>query len=264
LLGQDGHVRLDVTRRAFADETRPDLERTQTGFSLATEYRLGHYADIDARYELSSLSGNTAESMNAGRLLRRTELWYPEYFDSSWRLPVGQLPEDAKHRLRLWAHSEIMANDSLGMLLVTLIYSRESGRSYGAAGLVSVEPFVTNPGYATPPTAVLYNFTAPDEFRTPPLGRTDLGLNYRRRLPGTVHGELLAAFNVLNVLNSTVEWHSEQLVRVQTAFTNPSLQRFNPFVETPVEGVHWTMDPAMATQLTTMPRAYRFTLGIRF
>jgi hypothetical protein len=157
-----------------------------------------------------------------------------------------------------------MSNDSLGMLLVTFIYSRESGRSYGAAGLVSVEPFVTNPGYATPPTAVLYNFTAPDEFRTPPLGRTDLGLNYRRRLPGTVHGELLAAFNVLNVMNSTVEWHPEQLVRVQTAFTNPSLQRFNPFVETPVEGVHWTMEPALATQLTTMPRAYRFTLGIRF
>jgi hypothetical protein len=123
-----------------------------------------------------------------------------------------------------------MANDSLGMLLVTVIYSRESGRSYGAAGLVSVEPFVTNPGYATPPTAVLYNFTAPDEFRTPSLGRTDLGINYRRRLPGTVHGELLAAFNVLNVLNSTVEWHPEQFVRVQTAFTNPSLQRFNPFV----------------------------------
>ena len=79
-----------------------------------------------------------------------------------------------------------------------------------------------------------------------------------------MHGELLAAFHVLNVMNSTVEWHPEQLVRVQTAFTNPSLQRFNPFVETPVEGVHWTMEPAVATQLTTLPRTYRFTLGIRF
>ena len=264
LLGQSGHARVDVTRRTFADEARPEFERTYTGFSVNTEYRFGHYADVDAHYEFSNLSGNTGESANAGRLLRRAELFYPEYFDTSWRLPVGQLPEDARHRLRLWAHSEIMANDKLGMLLVTVVYSRESGRPYGAAGLVSVEPYVTNPGYATPPTAVLYNLTAPDAFRTPVMGRADLGLNYRRRFPGTVHGELLAAFNVLNVMNSTVEWHPEQFVRVQTAFTNPALQRFNPFTQTPIEGVHWTRDPAIATQLTTLPRTYRFTLGIRF
>ena len=264
LLGQAGHARIDVTRRTFADEARPDFERTYTGIAINAEYRFGHYADVDAHYEFSNLSGNTGESVNAGRLLRRAELWYPEYFDASWRLPVGPLPEDARHRLRLWAHSEIMANDRLGMLIVTTVYSRESGRPFGAAGLVSVDQFVTNPGYATPPTAVLYNFTAPDAFRTPPMGRLDLGLNYRRRLPGTVHGELLAAFNVLNVMNSTVEWHPEQLVRVETAFTNPSLQRFNPFTQTPMEGVHWTSDPAITTQLTTLPRTYRFTLGIRF
>jgi hypothetical protein len=52
LLGQQGHVRLDVTRRTFADENRPDLERTQTGFSFTNEYRFGHYADVDAHYEI--------------------------------------------------------------------------------------------------------------------------------------------------------------------------------------------------------------------
>jgi len=262
--GQAGHARVDVTRRAFSDETRPDFERTYTGFGLTTQYRFGHYAEVDAHYEFSDLSGNTAETLGAGRLLRRAELWYPEYFDSSWRLPVGNLPEDSRHRLRLWAHSEIMANDSLGMLLLTVIYSRESGRPYGAAGLVLVDGLVTNPGYATPPAAVLYNFTATDASRTPPLGRTDLGVNYRRRLPGTIHGELLAAIHVLNVIGSTVEWHPEQLVRVQTAFTNPSLQRFDPFVQTPAEGIHWTMEPVAGRQLTTLPRAFRFTLGIRF
>jgi hypothetical protein len=264
MFGQDGDARFDVTRRTFADEARPEFERTYTGFSFRSGYRLGHWAHIEARYQVSNLSGNTGEPANAGVLMRRAELYYPEYFETVWRLPGGHLPEDAKHRLRLWAHSEIMANDKLGLLLVTAVYSRESGRPYGAAGLVTVDPFVANPGYATPPTAMLYNFTAPDEFRTPAMGRTDIGLNYRRRFPGTVHGELLMAFNVLNVMNSTVEWHPEQLVRVQTAFTNPALQRFNPFSETPVEGVHWTTDPAIATQLTTLPRTYRFTLGIRF
>jgi hypothetical protein len=79
-----------------------------------------------------------------------------------------------------------------------------------------------------------------------------------------VHGEILMAFNVLNVMGSTVDWHPERLVRVQTAFTNPTLQQFNPFVQLPVEGIHWTSDPAVSPQLTTLPRTYRFSLGIRF
>ena len=129
---------------------------------------------------------------------------------------------------------------------------------------MGVEPYVTNPGYLNPPPAVLYYFTARDAFRTDPIGRTDLGLNYRRRFPGTVHGDLFAAFHILNVANSTVVVHPERLVVVNTAYTDPSLQRFNPFTQLPVQGTHWTMADLNEGRSTTLPRTFRFTIGIRF
>jgi hypothetical protein len=42
------------------------------------------------------------------------------------------------------------------------------------------------------------------------------------------------------------------------------LQRFNPFTESPVQGVHWTMADLNAGRGTTLPRTFRFTMGIRF
>ncbi len=239
------------------------FERSYTGITLRAKYRFGHYADVDGQYTLSKLSGNAADAGIAGALVG-PDLAYPEYFDPSWRLPVGSLPDDARHRLRMWAHTELIANDKIGLVVLTAVYSRESGRPYGAAGLVGVEPYVTNPGYLNPPPAVLYYFTGRDEFRTDPIGRTDLGLNYRRRFPGTVHGDVFAAFHILNVANSTVVVHPERLVVVNTAYTDPSLQRFNPFTQSPVQGVHWTMADLSAGRSTTLPRTFRFTFGIRF
>ncbi len=295
-LGQQGYARIDLTRRTYSgfatrhvdrgarttDQfgrtldlvTKPPsdlLEQSYNALSLKTQYRFGHYADVDAQYTLSSLSGNTDTARGPAGLFTGADLAYAEYFNPSWRLPVGNLPEDARHRFRMWAHSEVIANDSLGLLVVTLMHSVESGRPYGAAALVSVDSFVANPGYLQPPSAVLYYFTARDAFRTERLSRTDLGLNYRRRLPGSVRGELLASLHILNVFNRIAVLHPEDLIRVRTAFTDPSLQRFNPFTDAPMRGVHWEMDDSAARQstangqsATTLPRTIRLTVGIRF
>jgi len=45
------------------------------------------------------------------------------------------------------------------------MHSLISGQPYGAVGVVMVEPYVDNPGYKTPPSAVNYWFTAPDAYR---------------------------------------------------------------------------------------------------
>jgi hypothetical protein len=171
----------------------------------------------------------------------------------------------------MWAHSELIANDAIGLVVMTLVHSRESARPYGAAALVGDEPFVTNPGFVNPPPAVLYYFTARDAFQTESIARTDMGLTYSRRLPGTVRGELFAGFHILNLSNTTAVFHPERLVVVKTAYTDSSLQRFNPFTESPSQGVHWTMDDANAHLdtardgvTTTLPRTFRFTFGIRF
>ena len=101
--------------------------------------------------------------------------------------------------------------------------------------------------------------------------RTDFAFNWRRRLPGTVRGDVFAALQILNIMNRTTILHPERLLRVNTAFNDPSLQRFNPFSEPPAHGVHWTFDEsdtrtatARASIAKTLPRTYRFILGIRF
>jgi hypothetical protein len=294
-LGTEGHARADFTIRSYGDlpgrviergSTTIDalgqpvdtalavstdlLERRYAGLTLAAKYRFGHYADVDARYTLSRLTGNL-DDRQVGDALAMSALGYPEYFDPDWHVPTGALAEDARHRLRFFGRSELMANDKHGMIVVTLIHSRESGRPYGAAGLVGVRPYVTNPGYLQPPVAVLYHFTARDAFRTKPMSRTDLGVNYRRRLPGTVHGDLFVALHVLNLMGKTQVLQPQRLVVTRTAFTDPALQAFNPFVDTPVQGTHWSFDDSNVDRdtarpgvATTMPRAFRVTVGIRF
>ena len=257
---------IDATQTTSSDL----LKRRYAGVTLTAKYRFGHYADVDARYTLSRLSGNLDERQ-VSDALATSGLGYPEYFDPDWHVPTGALADDARHRLRFWGRSELMANDKHGMIVVTLIHSRESGRPYGAAALVGVRPYVTNPGYLQPPVAMLYHFTARDAFRTKSMSRTDLGVSYRRRLPGTVHGDLFAAFHVLNLMGRVQVLRPQQLVVTRTAFTDPTLQPFNPFVTTPVQGTHWTFDDSNVNRdtarpgiATTLGRAIRFTLGIRF
>jgi hypothetical protein len=56
---------------------------------------------------------------------------------------------------------------------------------------------------------------------------------------------------------------------VRTNVTNPTLYLpFNPFTETPVEGVNWAKGPAFGKAVNrfayTSPRMFRMTFGVRF
>ena len=50
--------------------------------------------------------------------------------------------------------------------------------------------------------------------------------------------------------------------------TNSSMEPFNPFTETPVQGVNWALDPDFGQPINTndfqMPREFRFSVGLRF
>lgn len=294
-IAQQGRVRADFTLRTWGGFTAlqhapglassesgaavdtfrivpaPDFERRYAGLTVRAKYRFGHYADVASEYTLSSLTGNADGGWMHRGVPGSGSLGYPEYIDPSWHIPAGGLPDDVRHRLRMWAFSEIRANETFGFLGVTVVHSRESGRPYGAIGLVDARPFVTNPGYLQPPPLVRYAFTAPDAYRAPGIARTDLALTYRRRLPGTVHGDLFAMFQILNVFGMVRVVNPELLVVTRTAANDPALQAFNPFIETPVEGVHWTIDDSDVRRATastsaprTLPRSFRVIFGVRF
>jgi hypothetical protein len=77
---------------------------------------------------------------------------------------------------------------------------------------------------------------------------------------------LLNAFNQFQLhniaggaINTTTLTENDQV---------PGLQIFNPFAETPVEGVHWQKGEDFGTAIGrtayTQPRLFRFSVGVRF
>src|SRR5262249_21775803 len=133
-----------------------------------------------------------------------------------------------------------------------------------------------NPGYLTPPATVSYYFGGRGTVSTETITRTDLTINYQFML---THGiALFIQPEVLNVFNEhgVVSFNTEILTALDctgtstqnTACPAAGLKTFNPFTETPVEGVNYIKGagfgkPEAENDYQT-PRTYRVSLGIRF
>jgi hypothetical protein len=174
---------------------------------------------------------------------------------------------------------------SVNGLTVSALQDVSSGLPYGAIGPVNAIPFVNNPGYAQPQggSTENYYFTARDAFRTDASIRTDLSVSYDRGIRAATHQlNLFIQAQVINLFNQfqlcgcgdTVFNNGGPvlLTRIgQTVLTNsntPSLARFNPLVDTPVQGVNWNLGPNFGTAINklayTSPRIFRLTFGVRF
>ncbi|MEO5763589.1 MAG: hypothetical protein ABIR28_14905, partial [Vicinamibacteria bacterium] len=155
-----------------------------------------------------------------------------------------------------------------GRLNIGGLEQAASGAPYGAVGTVDTRPYVTNPGYSNPPATVGYWFTARDAFRTAKSIRTDLSLNYSRKV--AKKADLFARFTAQNVFNrQALENLNSISTSVRTNATNSTLYtRFNPFSTQPVQGVNWDLAPTFGQPLDrfayTTPRTIQFSVGVRF
>ncbi|MBA3887152.1 MAG: TonB-dependent receptor [Acidobacteria bacterium] len=254
-------------------ENTDELERQYVGLSLQANYRLGTRTSLGGNYTLSRLWGNlNGENVGSGPL-SGTIHSYPEYFDRSWAFPEGDLASDQRHRVRLWGNVDVPFVERFGRLNLGVVQQVQSGTPYGASGLVRTGAFVQNPGYLTPPVSVTYSFTDRDHFRTETMQRTDLALNYSFRLPGGPdRRELFAQFQVLNAFNTFQLFNiSTNAINstVLTAFDAPTrFEPFNPFTDTPVQGVHWDygdrFGQATGAAAYTLPRTFQVAVGFRF
>jgi outer membrane receptor for ferrienterochelin and colicin len=266
-------------------ENTNDLARRYSGATFQGTYRFSSLFDVGATYTLSRLWGNVdGETVNNGPV-SDSSLRFPEYKQASWNYPDGDLSADQRHRGRLWINYGV---PRVSGLTLSAMQTLESGVPYGASSTSGVDPrpFVTNPGYVTPPpgTSTTYYFTARDAFRTEGQKRTDLAVNYDRRLTG---GSSSIAFfvqaQVINLFNNfqlcgcggTVFQNGGAVTQTridQTARTpvtnTATYATFNPFTTTPVEGVNWSRGPIFGTALNrlawTSPRQLRLTFGLRF
>ncbi len=304
-LGARTSLRLDVVHRTFGDfytertdtttgqvtdefgqvfdlrlvENTNILKRRYDAVNAQLNYRAGVHGQLGAAYSLSRLRGNVNGESVASGPVALDVLSYPEYFDLAWRNPEGDLAADQRHRLRLWGVYLMPAGGDAGTLSLGVVQHLESGTPYGAVGTIDTSAFVADPGYITPPAHLVpYFFTARDHFRTAAMFRTDVSVTYRRRVGAARRVELFAQAQLQNVFNQFQLFNGlggQINTSVRTFSTDPRpqddparMQPFDPFTETPVEGVHWERGPLFGQPLSasayTAPRDFRFSLGFRF
>jgi len=300
-LGNKGLIRADIVSRDYTDfySNRTDtstgqvqtqffpldltvvgnfgnnqLEREYLGLHLQGRYRVSDRLTLAGNYTLSELEGNVVGENTTSGPLTTSPNSYPEYFEESWAFPVGSLPSDQRHKVRLWGVYDVFDTEHHN-LSVSLLQNFFSGGTYSLAGTVDTRPYVPNPGYSFPPTNVTYFFSDRGEFSFDDITRTDLALNYSflwnafgRQIEVFVQPEVLNLFDEDNLVDFDTRIRTEDQANTSTACNGGPCQAFNPFAEAPVEGVHWAKRSTFGEPLNEgdyqTPRTFRFSVGFRF
>lgn len=296
----------------IGNDTDGVLKRRYAGLTAQATYRLKLGTDVGATYTASRAWGNFNGETVAGGPSAPDALAYPEYRQASWNYPDGDLQIDQRHRARFWLNYGVPKVEGL---TVSLLQTLDSGVPFGPNNItntnnangVDASAYVTNPGYLTPPdgTVLYYHFSADcanvpagpaylqescadgrqrDAFRLEGQRRTDLALNYGRRVTvGNRRPEFFVQAHVVNLFDQSqicgcggTVFENGGTVRqtrvdqtVRTAVTSAAaFQSFDPFTTTPVQGVHWNYGPRFGEPLNrlayTTPRQFRMTFGVRF
>jgi len=242
------------------------LERVYDGLHTQIQFRASDHLNIGGNWTWSNARGNYDGETTASGPVAGLDAAYPEYKQAQWYNPRGSLANDQPQRIHVWAIYDIFDHGH-NKLNVGLLQNYTSGLPYGAAGRVDSRPYVTNPGYALPPSTVTYYYTARDAYRTDDITATDLTLNYTftwRTLGKDV--EVFLQPEILNVFNE------DGVINVNTAVLDATrsstYQKFNPFTQAPVEGVNWVKSSTFGKPQTKddyqAPRTFRFSVGFRF
>jgi hypothetical protein len=307
-LGQRGYLRIDLQDREWNDfyatrvdqstgrvddplvggeidlahlENTDDFKRKYQAMLLQAGYAITPRFSVGANYTLSELTGNLqGETSSAGPVPGAAGPgYYPEFLNFEQNNPDGYLPEDQRHKGRLWLTYD--QPTPIGNFNFSLLQRYDSGTSYSVIGSIDVtreDPSTgdvvcptcrSNDLYVSVPTGVNYFFSDRGEFRWEDVHATDLAVNYMLPL-GRVG--LFVQGEVTNVFNNSAQVGGN--LSVFTARDDSDLQTFNPFTETPVEGVHYVLGSNFGeastptTQATQghyqLPRVYRLSFGLRF
>ncbi len=256
----------DVVDKSVVGNEDDRLERVYDGLHTHAQYRFSARLGIGGVWSWSHTRGTwDGETANSGPV-RSALGQYPEYKAFDRHLVRGDLENDQRHRVRVWAGWDFL--DVAGHRLnLTVLQNFSTGTPYGALGSVASESFIDNPGYVNPPSDVNYYFTSRDAFRTDDITRTDLALNYA--FDWNAFGKSMEVFlqpEVINLFNEDGVIDVNDSIRDAT--TTDSLQPFNPFTDTPVEGVHWEKGPDFGEPSDPtdfqQPRTFRLSVGFRF
>lgn len=258
--------RFDLTTVVNTNE----LDRKYKALQAQIQYRFSEQVSLGGNYTLSNSYGNfNAENVASGPV-QDDFLSFVEYKQASWNTPTGDLSIDQRHKFRVWANYEKKFARA-GRLSLGLLERVNSGQPYSAAGSVDSRPYVTNPGYLAPPSSVTYYYGGGRGiFKTDTVSATDASLNYSLRAGFLKKGEFFLRVVVNNLLNQSAQDNAGNQTVFSATNQNPArtMQRFNPFTDTPLEGVHYQLGPNFGRALSAddyqAARNYYFSVGFRF
>ncbi len=245
------------------------LKRTYVGLNTQFSFRAHESLNVGGNWTWSHTYGNFVGESASGGPSRSSALEYPEYIRESWSYPTGDLSQDQRHRVRLYATWDAPLPKAFGALGLSGVFAYDTGVPYGAVGTVLERAYVTNPGYVRPPKTGTYYYTARDAFRTPDVTRFDLALNYSYSF-GPV--QLFIQPQVLNLFNAQEIVGDFRYINTTTvsyaSSTSSGMQDFNPYTTTPVEGTNWkkgsSFGQATDPRAYQLPRTFAVSMGLRF
>ncbi len=246
------------------------LDRKYKALQSQIQYRFSEQVLVGGNYTLSNSYGNFNAENTASGPVQDDFLSFVEYKQESWNTPTGDLSIDQRHKLRIWANYEKKFTRA-GRISVGLLERVSSGQPYSAAGSVDSRPYVTNPGYLTPPSSVTYYYGGGRGiFKTDTVSATDLALNYNLPAGFLKKGEFFLRVVVDNLFNQSAQDSAGNQTVFSATNQNPArtMQRFNPFTDIPTEGVHYQLGPDFGRALSAgnyqAARSCFFSLGFRF
>jgi hypothetical protein len=292
-LGSKGAVRVDFLYRTYADYygnfvnpstgkvydprtnktfdltivgNTNDVERNYKGLSTQFSYRVFRGLQVSANWMLSYARGSLEGEDETNGPTRASANEFPEYRQASWNYPVGYTNGDQRHKIRVWGTYRLPVPSILGNLDLGLMQRFDSGLGYDHSMSINTQPYVTNPGYLSPPSSVTYYISGRGEFQRDNIWRTDLSLSWTHKLPQLKRGQLFFRAVMTNVFNHTrIDGFNTTILGKSTDST---LAAFNPFTETPVYGVNWKYGPSYGQPTGPgsyqAPREFSFSGGIRF
>jgi hypothetical protein len=247
------------------------LERVYDGLHTQARFRFPRL-EVGGVWAWSHARGTWDGETGASGPVRSALGQYPEYRAFAQHNPRGDMGNDQRHRVRLFATWQLLESGN-NRLSLGAIQNYRSGTPYSAAGTVDPRADsqgnfgITNPGYRTPPSSVGYYFSDRGAFTTDDITSTDIALNYSFRW--NAFGRSLEVYlqpRVTNLFNEDGVLVVD--TTVLTRVNDSSLSRFNPFTETPIEGVHWQLGDDFGEPLSPAafqaPRTFLFSVGFRF
>jgi len=276
-------------------ENTNDFKRTYRAIILQGDYKPFTRLDVGGNWTHSKLYGNiTGENAGGGPFVSTGPGYYPEIFGFANNNPTGPLAQDQPNKVRAWVSYD--QPTPFGNWNFSWLHRYDSGTPYSAVGSIyvvknsrcptcPVNSFGYDAVHINSSTTGNYFFSARGAYRTDNITNDDLAVNWSipvSRASFFIEAKAFNVFNrqgVINVNTQVLTASNANCIQTTGANVGKRCVGFNPFTETPVEGVNYvfgsqfgkpvnptggTLGRPSATGDVQFPRTYRLSFGLRF